>query len=129
MRKVRCHECGKGYDYDQDDFCPTCGAYTQPLRKVRIDSDGTVVRVDGLNEENHEKSFLHRELHQEERQRSRVGLDWENEKKPLQGRPMSSSMGRQTKEKNPFSILVWIIGGIIALNFFNVLINMVLRAF
>ena len=27
MRKVRCYECGKTYDYDTDDFCPKCGAF------------------------------------------------------------------------------------------------------
>ena len=31
MRKVRCHECGKTYDFDTDDFCPKCGAFTHPL--------------------------------------------------------------------------------------------------
>ena len=31
MRKVRCYECGKTYDYDTDDFCPKCGAFNQLL--------------------------------------------------------------------------------------------------
>lgn len=30
MRKVRCHHCGKGYNYDQDEFCPKCGAFNPP---------------------------------------------------------------------------------------------------
>ena len=32
MRMVRCYECGKQYDYDDDGFCPKCGAFNQPLR-------------------------------------------------------------------------------------------------
>jgi len=30
MRRVRCYECGKSYDYDEEDFCPKCGAFNQP---------------------------------------------------------------------------------------------------
>lgn len=30
MRRVRCHHCGKGYNYDQDEFCPKCGAFNSP---------------------------------------------------------------------------------------------------
>ena len=26
MRNVRCHDCGKRYNFDKDDFCPRCGA-------------------------------------------------------------------------------------------------------
>ena len=30
MRKIQCHECGRTYDFDAEDFCPGCGAFTQP---------------------------------------------------------------------------------------------------
>lgn len=30
MRRIRCKDCGKSYDYDKDDFCPKCGAYNPP---------------------------------------------------------------------------------------------------
>ena len=30
MRKVTCASCGRPYDYDSDDFCPTCGSYKPP---------------------------------------------------------------------------------------------------
>ena len=30
MREVKCYECGKTYDYDDDGFCPRCGAFNQP---------------------------------------------------------------------------------------------------
>jgi uncharacterized Zn finger protein (UPF0148 family) len=32
MRNVCCYECGKKYDYDEDGFCPHCGAFNQPSR-------------------------------------------------------------------------------------------------
>lgn len=33
MRKVQCEECGKRYDFDEDDFCPRCGAFNPPARR------------------------------------------------------------------------------------------------
>ena len=74
MRRVHCGECGKGYDYDEDGFCPRCGAFNQPPRSTRVNADGSVVRVDGLNEANHAGSFVHRELHEENRERRNSGL-------------------------------------------------------
>ncbi|MEG0779215.1 MAG: hypothetical protein RRY95_05310 [Oscillospiraceae bacterium] len=67
MRRVQCEECHKVYDYDEDDFCPRCGAYNLPPKAERT-------RVDGLNEAGHPNSFLHEELHNEERQRRQMGL-------------------------------------------------------
>ena len=69
MRNVQCHDCGKRYNFDKDDFCPKCGAFTQPPHKTRIGMDGRVIRVDGINERNHYNSFLHAELHDENRER------------------------------------------------------------
>ena len=48
MRKMRCYECGKTYDYDIDDFCPKCGAFNQPPKSTTIDANGAVIRVDGI---------------------------------------------------------------------------------
>ena len=62
MRKVRCYECGKTYDYDTDDFCPKCGAFNQPPKSTTIDANGAVIRVDGINERGHAGSFVHEEL-------------------------------------------------------------------
>jgi hypothetical protein len=28
--KLTCKDCGKRYDYEQDEFCPKCGSYNQP---------------------------------------------------------------------------------------------------
>ena len=75
MQRVRCYDCGKLYNYDEDCFCPKCGAFNQPQRSMRIGADGSVVRVDGINEANHTDSFFHRELHEEKRDRRRIGLD------------------------------------------------------
>jgi len=30
MRKVKCYQCGRSYDFDQDDFCPRCGSFNAP---------------------------------------------------------------------------------------------------
>ena len=68
MRLV-CSECRKVYDYDVDDFCPRCGAYNPP---PKAGAPAAVVRKDGVNEENHRGSFVHREVHREAAQRRRV---------------------------------------------------------
>lgn len=92
MRKVRCHECGKSYDFDVDDFCPSCGAFTQPARSSRVGADGSVIRVDGLNERGHKGSFVHRELHAEDRVRRAVGLEQNRQRK-------AAGVGRQVRRE------------------------------
>lgn len=77
VRKITCYDCGKTYDYDVDDFCPRCGAYTQPTRQSRIDARGDVVRVEGINEVSHKGSFVHAELHKENRRRKGTPLEVE----------------------------------------------------
>lgn len=74
MRRVKCEDCGKVYDFDADDFCPRCGAFTFP-KGDRIGADGAVVRVEGISESNHKGSFLHEEYHAENRHRKATGLD------------------------------------------------------
>ena len=69
MRIVKCYECGKRYNYDEDGFCPGCGAFNQPKALSRIAADGSVVRVEGINRRNHEGSFVHQEYHEENRER------------------------------------------------------------
>jgi len=77
MRKVTCYECEKRYDYDDDGFCPRFGAFNAPPSASRIAADGSVVWIDGLNERNHKNSFVHEELHDEDRERRRLKLDRE----------------------------------------------------
>ena len=74
MRRVKCEDCGKVYDFDTDDFCPRCGAFAFP-KGDRIGADGTVIRVEGISESNHKGSFLHEEYHSENRHRKAAGLD------------------------------------------------------
>jgi uncharacterized Zn finger protein (UPF0148 family) len=72
---IRCDDCGRRYDYDEDAFCPNCGAFNQPPKSVLINEAGEVVRVDGMNEAGHAHSFAHEEFHAEEKERRRSGLD------------------------------------------------------
>lgn len=95
MRNVQCHDCGKRYNFDKDDFCPKCGAFTQPPHKTRISTDGRVVRVDGINERNHENSFVHAELHGENRERRGSALE----------RAEKSSILKRAELKSPLAKL------------------------
>lgn len=128
MQKVRCVDCGKTYDYDEDAFCPKCGAFNQPARTERR---APAMRVDGLSEAGHRNSFLHREFHEEERVRRRIGLDKSVDRsglrRPSQGpAPQAARQPVQRKKQNLVSVLAWIIAAIIAL---NVLSNFLLLLF
>lgn len=121
MRKVTCYECEKRYDYDDDGFCPRCGAFNLPTSTSRIGADGSVVWVDGLNERNHHNSFLHDELHQEDRQRRRLKLDRDPPEKTAQKpdvklrSPISPAGGGRKKGT---ASLIWVILGlVICVNF------------
>ena len=111
MRRVTCTSCGKVYDFDADDFCPKCGAFNQPGRQ----SQGTV-RVDGVNESNHQGSFAHQEVHREKRVRRARGLDRDPlpRAKPAPP-PMPAQQQRQTQRKKTSSaaaviaLVCWII--------------------
>ena len=121
MRKVKCYECGKTYDYDEDGFCPNCGAFNQPGHSAAIAADGSVIRVDGLNERNHKGSFVHRELHEENRERKAKGLSKETRRPLIKSTiPQNNTPKRErkTKKGNP---IVWIVLALIA---FNVLANL-----
>ena len=75
MRRVKCEDCGRVYDFDTDDFCPRCGAFTFP-KGDRIGTDSSVVRVEEIHESNRKDSFLHAEYFVEKRRRKAAGLDW-----------------------------------------------------
>ncbi len=47
MQKVRCYECGKRYDFDVDDFCPRCGAFTLPTQKTAEKQQSAAMQTDG----------------------------------------------------------------------------------
>ena len=119
MRKVRCHECGKVYNFDAEDFCPRCGAFTQPPKSTAIDADGSVIRVEGINEENHRDSFVHAELHEENRKRRDTKLE-ADEMSRRRAQTVSRQTVRQSRKeagkKKPVALVFWIIFAVIALN-------------
>ena len=114
MQKVRCYECRRSYDYDEDAFCPRCGAFNLPGREdtVRV-GELTEDRRDGLSEKGHTGSFLHREFHSEERQRRRLGLDREETPQPRQAKKTVHTARRQDREtagKNPgVAVIIFIL--------------------
>ena len=134
MRRVRCYECGKRYDFDVDDLCPKCGAFNQPDRTSRIGADGSVIRVDGLNEENHRESFVHTELHEENRERKRMGLSKGTRRtaaaasQPSAQRPVFRQSGRQGGKVQPVvgKLIFWIFAAIIGLNILSSLVGLLL---
>lgn len=110
MQKVRCYECRRSYDYDEDAFCPRCGAFNLPGREgtVRV-GELTEERRDGLSEKGHTGSFLHREFHSEERQRRRLGLDRE-ESPPKQASRKAAPGNREKDGKNPgVAVIIFIL--------------------
>ena len=126
MRRVQCYECGKRYDFDVDDFCPRCGAFNPPDRSSRIDADGNVVRLDGLNEVNHRESFVHAELHEENKERRASGLSRgvKRSQEKAAARPVRTGQKRkQTTPNSMGSIIKWIILAIIGLNILNGLVS------
>lgn len=76
MRRIVCDECKRRYDYDRDEFCPKCGAFNQPVKTWGTDDQGNVIRLDGVNEQNHAGSFVHSEVHKEKRVRQAKGMDY-----------------------------------------------------
>ena len=126
MRRVQCYECGKRYDFDVDDFCPRCGAFNPPGRSSRIDADGNVVRLDGLNEVNHRESFVHAELHEENKERRASGLSRGVKRSQEKAAARSVRTGQKRKQTTPNSmgsIIKWIILAIIGLNILNGLVS------
>lgn len=116
MRKIHCYECGKQYDYDEDGFCPKCGSFNQPPRSSVIGADGSVVRTDGLNERNHKNSFVHKELHAENRERKAIGLS-KGVRRTASGAAHRSQS--RTQGRGLGSVIFWIILAIFALNVFS----------
>lgn len=138
MGRIVCEECRKRYDYDRDDFCPRCGAFNQPQKTWGVDAKGNVIRVDGLNEQNHADSFAHREVHQEKDVRRESGMDWRSGRKsgsarpqtppsPQQGRSIGGVAQRNQRQQTPVGKLIAIIVGLILL--FNIVIPFIMALF
>lgn len=125
MRKVRCYECGKSYDFDEHDFCPKCGAFNQPGKSASIGADGTVVRSDGLNEKNHAGSFVHQEFHAENRVRKAVGLSKGVRRGTKVPQPIPKRQESwQKKQKNSFQYIIWVIVAVIFINLLSSILAM-----
>lgn len=126
MRKIRCYECKKSYNYDEDAFCSHCGAFNQPAGIIKIDAAGNVIRTDGLNERNH-GSFAHSEFHQEERERRKSGLDKSVQRIPHATtgnntyQRQSQSQKKGETQPTAGAVIRWIIFGIIGV---NILLNL-----
>ena len=123
MEKIRCYECGKLYDWREDPFCPKCGAFN---RREKGGSQRAVLR-DGLNESNHKGSFLHGELHTEDSQRRRLGLERSERKAvPQSWRQAAPQVileagrlwNKPKKQVNPGKIVGGIVLLIVLWNFF-----------
>ena len=123
MRRVRCYECGKMYDFDMDDFCPRCGAFTQPPKSTAIDANGSVIRVEGINEKNHAGSFVHEELHEENRERRRMGLSKSVRRTAAKSRQSWQSQSGAKGKAGNFNWVFWLIAVIVGLNVLGSLLD------
>ena len=111
MKIIACEDCGKRYDFDRDDFCPKCGAFNPPVKTWGTDAQGNVIRVDGVNEANHEKSFVHSGAHREKRVRRTAGLDQAAVKKKG---PPSRQNGTQAGTKS-LLLVIFIIAALVVI--------------
>ena len=128
MRRVQCYDCGKRYDFDIDDFCPRCGAFNQPGKTAQIGADGRVVRLDGINEANHACSFVHQELHQENRQRRGTELERDEPAlRPILRMPAQPARKKPDSKTQPLSILRWVILAVVGLRFLSALLSALIR--
>lgn len=109
MSKVRCYECKKTYDYQEDGFCPRCGCFNQPPSARRIDANGNIVYLDGINEQNHEGSFVHREYHAENAKRRFTPLEMQSFRPQKKSSAARAKRAVEGDPKNIGKILVWIV--------------------
>jgi len=128
MRRIVCEDCKKAYDYDKEEFCPRCGAFNPPVKTWGTDSEGNVVRVDGVNEQNHAGSFVHREVHKEKNVRKAAGLDWDRKaqakprvqpprQKPKQApRPPQRFQDEKKQLPDRVRMLLWLLAIILLFN-------------
>ena len=115
MSRITCYECKKKYDYEEDGFCPRCGAFNLRSRgSYTVADNGDIVRVDGINETGHQNSFVHAEYHAEEQERKKLGL--ERDERPVRvkaGAPTAGVRAKTSgKKRNPLGvvfIVIWLL--------------------
>ena len=61
MRMVVCEDCKKRYDYEQNNFCPRCGAFHSPGKRQAADNCGKVTRLDSIHGINGGRSIVKQE--------------------------------------------------------------------
>lgn len=105
MQKVRCSDCGRIYDYDDDAFCPRCGAFNQPSKSVKINERGEVIRTGS----------------QQGRGTSPTG----DGKKRSVSRARSGRYGKAREGRHsPSALAGWIILLLVLLNFLRILLKL-----
>lgn len=137
MRQIVCEDCGRRYDFEKDDFCPKCGAFNQPVKTWGTDAQGNVIRVDGVNERDHDQSFVHSEVHKERRARQVQGLDQSPAPKSASQPPPVHQAPRrqyQTKKKGSgpmtgVKLAFCIIAAVVLINFFISLLTVLMNLF
>ena len=115
MSRITCYECKKKYEYEEDGFCPRCGAFNLRSRgSYTVADNGDIVRVDGINEAGHQNSFVHAEYHAEEQERKKLGL--EREARPARakaGMHRAGASGKISgKKQNPLGVIfivIWLL--------------------
>jgi len=100
-----------------------------------VSADGSVVRVDGLNEANHQKSFVHAELHRENRMRRFTGLSKSADRsaaaaknllnQTAQRQARNRQSGKRQGNPDVFKVVIWVVGAIIALNVLTTILGVV----
>ena len=93
-----------------------------------------MIRVDGINERGHAGSFVHEELHEENRERKRMGLSKGTRRtaaaasQPSAQRPVFRQSGRQDGKVQPAvgKLIFWIFAAIIGLNILSSLVGLLL---
>ena len=94
-----------------------------PPKTAAINSDGSVVRVEGINEKNHTGSFVHAELHEENRERRRSGLSKGVRRtgaSPARTAASAGSSRGQGGQISPVMIIFWVIAAMMAVNVLSV---------
>lgn len=124
MRKLRCYACGKFYDFDEDAFCSHCGAFNQPAKASLINASGEVERVDGINEAGHAHSFVHEELHAENRLRRRTSLE---QAAPPARRAAQRGGSSANASRKPIKLGNFISYGVLLLIIINLLVGIFSR--
>lgn len=105
MTRVTCKDCGRGYDYEKDDFCPKCGSYNPPpnLGATKLESE-LLTRFSGG-----QKNQARAKGQQATRQAAGLGRPGGARQQPASGyRYRSASVPAPKRDNRARSMVVWI---------------------